>query len=490
MLRTLFYIPAEIGGCQVFGFGLLLAVWAVASVVTMVVLVRRQGLNADTLGYVPILLALGAIIAWLLPAISLSGPDGTPLGLPIRGYGVMMLLAVVAGTLLAVYRGKRLGMQPDMVLSVIFWMIVPGIIGARAFYVIEYRHDYYANYYAGPGGSLGVLIGAILNVTEGGLVVYGSFFGGVLGILLFIRKYRLPLLALCDLMAPPMLLGLAIGRIGCLLNGCCFGAVCDHTWAIQFPAGTPPGFTVPCGDRLDQERSARERAAVLSRLSPAYHAQLDRGQLYGFTLSSNPDTRPCTVLGVIANMPAVNAELKAGDRLVSINGYSAATTKDAYVAIEDAFFDGRSLEIQVEGGREITIPALKPPPGKSLPVEPSQPLSTIDAFLLCLVLLGYDPYRRRDGELFAVMLSIYPITRFLIEGLRTDEAAVLGTGMSIGQCVSVLLLLCAGGLWFYLLRRPKGVASFADFSPPPSDIRSGPGDAAGAKAGKAKKHGR
>ena len=250
-----------------------------------------------------------------------------PLGLPIRGYGVMMLLAVVAGTLLAAWRAKRVGLDPDLIFSLIFWMLVPGIIGARAFYVIEYwAATTGANYYAGPGGSLGALVGAIVNVTKGGLVVYGSFFGGVLGMLLFIRKHRLPLLALCDLMAPSMLLGLAIGRIGCLLNGCCFGAVCDQPWAIQFPAGTPPGFSVPYGDRLDHDRSQRERGAVLTHLSPAYHAQLDRGQMYGFTLSGDPDTQPCVVLGVIADTPAAAAGLKAGDRLASINGYSAATT--------------------------------------------------------------------------------------------------------------------------------------------------------------------
>ena len=88
----------------------------------------------------------------------------------------------------------------------------------------------------------------------------------------------------------------------------------------------------------------------------------------------------------------------------------------------------------------MTIDAIRPP-AKSLPVQPSQPLSTIDALLLCLLLLAYDPFRRRDGELFAIMLTIYPITRFLIEGLRSDEAAVFGTGLSIAQCVSLLLLL-------------------------------------------------
>ena len=67
--------------------------------------------------------------------------------------------------------------------------------------------------------------------------MYGAFFGAMAGMIYFVRKHSLPLLAVCDLIAPSMMLGLAIGRIGCLMYGCCFGAVCHHDWAITFPAG-------------------------------------------------------------------------------------------------------------------------------------------------------------------------------------------------------------------------------------------------------------
>ena len=98
------------------------------------------------------------------------------------------------------------------------------------------------------------------------------------------------------------------------------------------------------------------------------------------------------------------------------------------------------------------------PPNAAWPVQPTQIYSMIDALLLCLLLLAYDPFRRRDGELLALMMSIYPITRFCIESLRSDEAAVFGTGMSISQNVSLLLLICAAALWFYILRQPRGTA--------------------------------
>ena len=70
----------------------------------------------------------------------------------------MMLLAVVAGTLLAAWRARRVGLDPELIFSLAFWMLVPGIIGARAFYVIEYWPEYWP-YYTNPDGGLGPLAG-------------------------------------------------------------------------------------------------------------------------------------------------------------------------------------------------------------------------------------------------------------------------------------------------------------------------------------------
>ncbi len=420
MYQTLFFIPAELAGFPVFGFGLLLFFWAVASITLLTRVVRRQGFNADTWSYVFILLLIGVIIRWVLPAVS------EPQGLPIRGYGMMIMLGVIAGTWLATYRAKRVGLDPDLILSLIFWMIVPGIIGARAFYVIEYWREY-AWAYTQPGGGLGPLIGGILNISKGGLVVYGSFFGGVAGMLLFLRKHHLPLLATCDLIAPSMVLGLAIGRIGCLLNGCCFGSVCDHSWAVTFPPESPP-----------------------------YRAQVERGQMYGFTLSSHPKAEP-RVLAVRDDSPAQHAGLKPGNLLRGINGEELSTTGQAYGLLDLAFYQQEPVEIQIENGPAITIPAIDPP-ARSLAVHPTQIYSVIDGAVLCLILLIFDRYRRRDGAVFALLMSIYPVTRFIIEGLRTDEAAVFGTGMSISQNVSLLILIVAAALWFYILRQPAGSA--------------------------------
>jgi phosphatidylglycerol---prolipoprotein diacylglyceryl transferase len=115
------------------------------------------------------------------------------------------------------------------------------------------------------------------------------------------------------------------------------------------------------------------------------------------------------------------------------------------------------VELALRSGKTIKIPAVAPP-ARSLPVHPTQLYSAVDGALLGWFLWAYFPFRRRDGELIALLLTIHPVTRFLLEIIRTDEPAVFGTGMSISQNISILLLACGAGLWWYLLRQPRGVA--------------------------------
>ena len=182
MLQTLFHVPNEIGGVAVFGFGLLLALWALGSVLLLAWLGWRQGFSADTWGYVPILLLIGAAIWLLLPRLAEAE------GLPIRGYGVMLLLALVASTTMAAWRGRRLGIDPEVIFAMAFWLFVPGLLGARLFYVIEYWPKF-------AQATIGATLLEIVKVTEGGLVVYGALIGGFLGLVAFLLKHRLPMLA-------------------------------------------------------------------------------------------------------------------------------------------------------------------------------------------------------------------------------------------------------------------------------------------------------
>jgi phosphatidylglycerol:prolipoprotein diacylglycerol transferase len=426
MCSELFRIPYSWGGVPIFGYGVLLAIWAVASALTLISLVRRHGWGGETWGTIPMLVLLGAAIIGM--------PRLFPDGFPIRGYGVMLLLGISASVGAAMVRARQVGLNPELILSGAIWLVVSGIVGARLFYVIEYWGVRFGR------GSLRDTIFDILNFPEGGLVIYGGFIGAAIGVLYFTRKHRLPFLALADLAAPSLMIGLAFGRIGCFLNGCCYGGETDRPWAVTFPKYSSRY-------EADQPLAAR-------RYTPPYTDQAVRGELHGFRIEPQGD-QPAVVSRVDAGSPAAAAGLTVGDAIVSINGTAVESYAQAKALLQFQIFESQqTIRLMLRTGRTVDIPAL-PLPNRSRRVHPAQLYSAIDAGLLAWLLWSFYPFRRRDGEVIALMMTIHPITRFLLEIIRVDESAVFSTGLSISQNISVAFLACAAGLWWYLSLQPR-----------------------------------
>ncbi len=436
MRQTLLLIPHELFGLPLFGVGWALLAWAILSVVLILWLARRQGWTTETISYLPVLLVVGAAICFVLPMIEERTSEGVPLGLPIRGYGVMMLLGVISGVALAVYRAWRMGVDPEVIFSLTFWMFLAGITGARLFYVVQNWAEF-AKLRADRSIDWGATFGATLNVTQGGLVVYGSVIGGVAAALIFLRRRKLPVLAIGDLIAPSMLLGLALGRVGCFLNGCCFGGVCEAPHplsflAVSFPDKCPPG---------EME-------------SPPYLHQHVWGLLHGIRLGENAAGKPI-VAYVEPGSAAEAAGVKAGDVFAKINDFPATSMNETKLGLGAA-----RTHIQIETSDDRTLSwSINGLPPYSRPVHPTQIYAAVNAALLCFFLWVYYPFRRRDGEVFALMLILYPVTRILLEIIRDDVPGMfelLGRPVTISQFISACIFLAAIGLWGYLLRQPQG----------------------------------
>jgi phosphatidylglycerol:prolipoprotein diacylglycerol transferase len=426
MCSELFRIPYEAGGVPIFGAGLLLAIWAVATVLSVFGIARRGGSMAEILGALPMLLLLGAAIYYL--------PSIFPDGLPVRGYGLMLLVGIGLGVAMAMYRAWQGGLDPELILSLAIWLVVSGVIGARVFYVVEYWDESFA------GRNPRDTILAIINIPEGGLVIYGALIGGAAGATIFLFKHRLPLLAMADLIAPSMAIGLAFGRVGCFLNGCCYGGQTDLPWHVSFPK---------YGTRYEATKPLNEQ-----RYSPPYGDQAARGEMNGFRINS--EAGQPAVVTKINDESVARAGLQVGDSIRAINGREAASLFEAKQELLEAFKMQKPLRLSLSDGRTIDLPAASIPE-RSLPVHPTQLYSAVDAGLLGWLLWTYYPLRQRDGAAIALLLTIHPITRFLLEIIRTDEPAVFGTGMTISQNISLLLLACGAGLWWYLSGQPRGI---------------------------------
>ncbi len=163
---------------------------------------------------------------------------------PVFGFGAMLFLGFVAGAWTAGRRAARIGMQPEMIWDVGIWLFIAGVIGCRAFYCIQYGSHMFYNEATGQLKSFGDLIFTAVNLPDGGLVYYGGIPAGLLAAIWISRKRKIDLLALGDVIIPSLFLGMAFGRIGCFLNGCCYGDRCDLPWGVQFPMGSVPDMAL------------------------------------------------------------------------------------------------------------------------------------------------------------------------------------------------------------------------------------------------------
>ncbi len=414
MRSTLFYIPHTFLGIPVLGFGWLLFGWTLLSAAIILHSIRRLGWTRELLGHILLAVSVAGFIAFVLPNLAEAK------GLPIRGYGTMLLLATVAGVALALWRAQQRGFDTDFVLSLTVWIFIAGITGARLFYVVEYWDRIRVADAAGRVLLLPTLAN-IVNLAQGGLVVYGSMLGGIIAVVIFTRVRGVPLLRVLDFIAPSFMLGLAIGRIGCFLNGCCYGAICHLPWAVQFPAG-----------------------------SLAHVHQVEKGLVFLQGLKLAPGT-PARVLEVEAGSAAEKAGLRPGDRILAVGSHPTPTRLDAEAVLLTAAVPGDPLCVSVEGRPAPVCFAASLP--QSLPVHPTQLYSSFNAFLICLFLLAFERVRTRDGQVVGLMFTVYPLTRFLIEVLRDDEpwiVATAGFGLTIAQTISLILLGIVTLFWIYL----------------------------------------
>ncbi len=142
----------------------------------------------------------------------------------LYSYGLCIAVGVLLSLFLMKCRAAKEGFpKPGEVFDIAFTILVWGFLGARLFYVIQ-NFAYYA---AEPF--------KILAVWEGGLIFYGGAIAAFLGFWLMARKRKWPFWKTLDFIVPYGALTHAFGRLGCFLNGCCFGKSCDFPWAVRFP---------------------------------------------------------------------------------------------------------------------------------------------------------------------------------------------------------------------------------------------------------------
>jgi phosphatidylglycerol:prolipoprotein diacylglycerol transferase len=319
---------------------------------------------------------------------------------------MMLLWGVASAVALAAYRASRRGIDPDIIYSLAPWTFIGGIGGARLFYVIQYRDKFDS-------------IADMFKFTEGGLVVYGSFIGGTIAAIYYIYRHQLPLLKVGDVIVPCLFIGVFFGRIGCLMNGCCYGGRCEEHWAsVQFPP-----------------------------TSQVYHEQvLKSGELLGLDY----DQQTFRVKTVSQGSLASEAGIQPGASIQSIR-YGMPELTDALRLIPK---DDVQRDVIAEIGGQTYRWTPEQLPDRALPVYAVQLLSSLSSLILCLTLCGLGFFVTRDGAIMMIGFASYAVVRFMLELIRVDEGGQFGTNLSISQWVSVVVFAVSMAGLVFVYRRP------------------------------------
>lgn len=148
-------------------------------------------------------------------------------GLKVPAFGMFLLLGCLGALMLTAWRARREKLNPDAVYDLAVWLMGGGFLGARALYLAAHPESVRQ-------------FTDVFKVWQGGIVFYGCILGGLIGSVLYWWRHPFPFLPMCDAVAPSLMLGSAFGRVGCFLNGCCYGGVSALPWALRFPAGSLP----------------------------------------------------------------------------------------------------------------------------------------------------------------------------------------------------------------------------------------------------------
>jgi phosphatidylglycerol:prolipoprotein diacylglycerol transferase len=312
------------------------------------------------------------------------------------------------------------------------------VVGARLMYVVHYW-----NQFRSRGTAADVFIAAI-DIRKGGVEYYGGFVLVILGVLYYLWRWKHSIRWYLDIVAPSAAMGLAIGRIGCLLNGCCYGNVCDAAWHIRFPHGSvamleqwqrkAPGLSPPEELILRDELDGPGRLVARESLA-ASDAEIAASE------KAEAELRP--------RLDVIDAALKtatdpAERRKLNRERDQLRRELAARAPCLDLVAQMRKYNLTAAQMRARAAQSW------SLPVHPTQVYSTITAGLIALLLNSFYYRRTRDGQVICLLFLIEPISRMLIEMLRADNPQDQ-LGLTISQKIAIGLTVCAA-VGFVLLR--------------------------------------
>jgi phosphatidylglycerol---prolipoprotein diacylglyceryl transferase len=293
--------------------------------------------------------------------------------LTVKSYGLMMVIGFLLTVAVIRHLSRNITPDPQLITNAALYSLIGGVAGARLFYVVHYFNQF-------RDSPLSVFA-----IWKGGLELLGGVLLAIVIIAFYIRYHKLPMRRYLDILAIGLMLALVFGRIGCFLNGCCYGKPTDLPWAVRFP------YDSFAYRSQINPNMARNRPQPRLQLPPEYFSYTDRDGLRFLKpyqdLTAEQKTEVTT--GKYRCLPIHPTQLYE-------SGGAAVLCLMFYL------FWRRSRNAESSGN-----------PNKFL---------------------------AKSGQTFGLMFILYAITRFFIEFLRDDNPFEFG-GLTISQIIAIAMLV-------------------------------------------------
>jgi len=298
--------------------------------------------------------------------------------LTVKAYGTMMVIGFLMAVFVMRTLSRKIDVDPLIITNAALYSLIAGVVGARLFFVIHYFREFRENLWT------------IFAIWRGGLEFLGGVLLAVAFLLLYLRHYKLPVRRCLDILAIGLMLALVFGRVGCFLNGCCWGRPTNLPWGVRFPYGS---FAYTSQINTDPARGRDKPYLKIPLDQYSFYSELDNKWL-----------------------PKPLSELTPSQ--------VTAVTQGRY----------RSLPVH--------------------PTQLYSSLSALAIFSLLLLLwyradklIRSNPahWLARPGIIFAIMLPLYGIARFALEYVRDDNPFEWGH-LTVSQILGIGLMILGAGL--------------------------------------------
>ncbi|MFH0778348.1 MAG: prolipoprotein diacylglyceryl transferase [Candidatus Eisenbacteria bacterium] len=154
--------------------------------------------------------------------------------LTLKFYGLALMVSFLIGTQLALRRARKSAVPEEIIVWLALLILMLAVLGSRTLYVFAHFYEFSAS----PA--------SVFKIWEGGLTMYGGVVLATVGGIVFLRMKGQPVWKVTDMVAPSLALGEAITRVGCFMNGCCFGTPTSLPWGVVFPEDSFSAVVFPC----------------------------------------------------------------------------------------------------------------------------------------------------------------------------------------------------------------------------------------------------